>query len=195
MLIACFRLYCFDRIAILFTSGWTLNILFYILTWVQFMCMCISVWTFVYMFGIYMYTHLYTYFQGYYFSFFFLFTLPYTSVWYLMKTEPLDHPRLRSSTLLFNYMYVFSGCAWGLIFFVCVCVRARASEISIFFIIKGFWAIVFIFNLISLTFRPICPPAFFRCLSNSVTYTELRTTSFIESTGWISMLGLLSRSL
>ena len=32
-------------------------------------------------------------------------------------------------------------------------------------------------------FQPICPTAFFRCLSNSGTYTELRTTSFIESTG------------
>ena len=30
-------------------------------------------------------------------------------------------------------------------------------------------------------FRPICPPAFFRYLSNTETYTELRTTSFIES--------------
>ena len=39
------------------------------------------------------------------------------------------------------------------------------------------------FRTISTTFQPICPPAFFRCLSNSGTYTELRTTSFIESTG------------
>ena len=30
-------------------------------------------------------------------------------------------------------------------------------------------------------FRPICPPAFFRCLSTSGTFTELRTTSFIET--------------
>ncbi len=36
---------------------------------------------------------------------------------------------------------------------------------------------------ISTTFRPICPPALFRCLSNSGTHTELRTTSFIESMG------------
>ena len=50
------------------------------------------------------------------------------------------------------------------------------------FIIKGFRAIVFIFIVISTTFRPICPPAFFRCLSNSGTFTKLRTTSFIEST-------------
>ena len=32
-------------------------------------------------------------------------------------------------------------------------------------------------------FRPICPPAFFRCLSNSGSFSELRTTSFIETTG------------
>ena len=51
-----------------------------------------------------------------------------------------------------------------------------------FFIIKVFRTIVFIF-IISTTFRPICPPAFFRCLSNSGTFTELRTTSFIETTG------------
>ena len=38
-------------------------------------------------------------------------------------------------------------------------------------------------TLISTTFRPICPPAFLRCLSNLGTCTELRTTSFIESTG------------
>ena len=50
------------------------------------------------------------------------------------------------------------------------------------FIIEGFKTIVFIFIVIS-TFRPIYPPAFFRCLSNSGTYTELLTTSFIESTG------------
>ena len=51
------------------------------------------------------------------------------------------------------------------------------------FIIKGYRTIVFIFIIISTTFRSICPLAFFRCLSNSGTYTELRTTSFIESTG------------
>ena len=51
------------------------------------------------------------------------------------------------------------------------------------FIIKGFQTIVFIFIVISTTFQPVCPPAFFRCLSNSGTYMELGTTSFIESTG------------
>ena len=48
------------------------------------------------------------------------------------------------------------------------------------FIIKGFQTIVFIFIAISIMFRPICPPAFFRCLSNSGTFKELRTTSFID---------------
>ena len=50
------------------------------------------------------------------------------------------------------------------------------------FIIKGFRSIVFIFIVISTMFRPICPPVFFRFLSNSGTFTEHRTTSFIEST-------------
>ena len=51
------------------------------------------------------------------------------------------------------------------------------------FIIKGFRSIVFIINVIARKFRPICPPAFFMYLSNSETYTELPTSSFIESTG------------
>ena len=51
---------------------------------------------------------------------------------------------------------------------------------------KAWWFLslrVFIFIVISTTFWPICPLAFFRCLSNLGTYIELRTTSFIESTG------------
>ena len=45
-------------------------------------------------------------------------------------------------------------------------------------------------------FLSICPPAFFRCLSNSVTYTELRITSFIESPrvtcsdNWVQVLSI-----
>ena len=50
-------------------------------------------------------------------------------------------------------------------------------------IVKGFRTIVSIFIVISTTFRPKCPPAFFRCLSNTGTFKELRITSFIESTG------------
>ena len=50
-------------------------------------------------------------------------------------------------------------------------------------IIKGFQTIVFIFIVISTMFQLICPPAFFRCLSNLGTYTELWTMSFIESIG------------
>ena len=49
------------------------------------------------------------------------------------------------------------------------------------FIIKGFQTIFFIFIAISTTLQPICPLAFFRCLSNSGTFMELGTTSFIES--------------
>ena len=51
------------------------------------------------------------------------------------------------------------------------------------FIIKGCRTIVFIFIVVSTTFRPICPLAFFRCLLKSGTFTELRTTSFIETPG------------
>ena len=53
---------------------------------------------------------------------------------------------------------------------------------SFFFIINGFLIIVFIFTVISTMFWPTCPPVF-RCLTNLGTYTELWTTSFIESTG------------
>ena len=59
----------------------------------------------------------------------------------------------------------------------------RKYQILFIFIIKGFRTIVFIFIVIAATFRPICPPAFFRRLSNSRTFMELRTTSFIETTG------------
>ena len=52
-----------------------------------------------------------------------------------------------------------------------------------FLSLRFFWTIVFIFIVISTTFRLICPPAFFKCLSNLGTFTELRTTSFIETTG------------
>ena len=42
------------------------------------------------------------------------------------------------------------------------------------FIIKSFQTIVFIFIVISIMFWLICLTAFFRCLSNSETFTELR---------------------
>ena len=48
--------------------------------------------------------------------------------------------------------------------------------------IKSFRTIVLIFIVISTMLRPICPPVLFWCLSNPGTYTELGTTSFIEST-------------
>ena len=51
------------------------------------------------------------------------------------------------------------------------------------FIVKGFRTIILIFIVISTTFQAICPPALFRWLSNSGTFTEFRNTSFIEFTG------------
>ena len=61
------------------------------------------------------------------------------------------------------------------------------------FIFKGFRTIVFIFIVICTTFRPICPPAFFRCLSNSGTYSELQTTPFTESMGEIIKMKTIVR--
>ena len=55
--------------------------------------------------------------------------------------------------------------------------------IKAFLINKGVRTIAFIFIVISTMFQPTCPPAFFNCLLNSGTFMELRTTSFIESTG------------
>ena len=67
---------------------------------------------------------------------------------------------------------------------VCTILRIVLVESFVyFFIIKGFRTIVFIVIVISPTFRPMCPPDFFRCLSNSGTFTKLWTTSSIETTG------------
>ena len=52
--------------------------------------------------------------------------------------------------------------------------KKKTKNNSLSFIIKGFRTIVFIFIVISTAFRPICPPVFFRCLSNSGTFKELR---------------------
>ena len=48
------------------------------------------------------------------------------------------------------------------------------------FIIKGFRTIVFIFIVISTTFRPICRLAFFRCLSNSGIFNKGHSSMFRE---------------
>ena len=61
--------------------------------------------------------------------------------------------------------------------------KRMGNHVYCFFIIKGFWTIVFIFIVISTKLQLICPPALFRCLSNSGTYMGLQTTFFIESTG------------
>ena len=50
---------------------------------------------------------------------------------------------------------------------------------NLIFIVQGFWTIVLIFIVIFTAFWLICPPAFFRCLSNLGAYMELQTTSFI----------------
>ena len=52
-----------------------------------------------------------------------------------------------------------------------------------FLSLRVFQTIVFIFIIISTRFRLISPPTFLRYLSNSGNFSELRTTSFIESTG------------
>ena len=52
------------------------------------------------------------------------------------------------------------------------------------FVIKGFWSIIFIFIVISITFRSINPPVFWRCLSNSGTYTEKHRKKAGGHIGW-----------
>ena len=74
------------------------------------------------------------------------------------------------NTDILNFETIFSTEVW----------HFSRSFLLFYFTIKGFRTIVFIF-VISITFWPICPPTFFRCLSNSGTYTELRITFFIES--------------
>ena len=79
-------------------------------------------------------------------------------------------PELRSRYVF--YVYMLRTC------------YVRFTHIRIWlWYIKGFRTIVFIFIVISTRFWPIRPLAFFRCLSNSGTFTELQTTSFIESMG------------
>ena len=56
-------------------------------------------------------------------------------------------------------------------------------HIYIYILSLRVFTIVFIFIVIFTMFQSICPLAFFRCLSNSGTFTELQTTCFIESTG------------
>ena len=100
--------------------------------------------------------------------------------WYNTKLHPmvrLKYCRSEKCGVLLHcqYFYIHSNCSTSCLLSI--------SLIDLFKI-KGFWTIFFIFIVFSTTFRPICPPAFFRCLSNSGTFTELWTTSFIESTGF-----------
>ena len=56
-----------------------------------------------------------------------------------------------------------------------IIIKISFTSLVMIFIIEGFRTIVFIFIVISTIFRPICPPAFFRCLSNSGIFSEFRT--------------------
>ena len=65
--------------------------------------------------------------------------------------------------------------------FLTYCLLSKFLRRSLMiFIIKDFRIIVFIFIVISTTFRPICPPAFFRCLLNSGTFTERYSCYFVS---------------
>ena len=88
----------------------------------------------------------------------------FESHWLPYSYELMPHLSIRLSNLLLRDL---DACRW--------------KWLNLNNFILGFGTIVFI--VISTTFRPICRPAFFRCLSNSRTHTELRTTSFTESTG------------
>ena len=55
----------------------------------------------------------------------------------------------------------------------CYCCLNFCKQSLMIYTIKGFRTIVFFFNLISTTLRPICPLALYRRLSNSGTYWEL----------------------
>ena len=69
--------------------------------------------------------------------------------------------RYKIQIIAFNFF-----CVFGRVFVCSIPYRLEFSY-KIFSIIKGFRTIVFIFFVISITFRLICPTAFFRCLSNS----------------------------
>ena len=66
--------------------------------------------------------------------------------------------------------------------------RYRLSEFLrwslMIFIMKGFRTISFIFIVISTTFRPICPPAFFRCLNilSILLYTHIYVQRYTYTT-------------
>ena len=82
-----------------------------------------------------------------------------------INIKSIIHRRAINYLLIYIYIYIYCGRLYIYIY-----------------IIKGFRTIVIII-ISSTTFRSIYIPAFFRCLSNSGTFTELRTTSFTESTG------------
>ena len=85
----------------------------------------------------------------------------------------------KSITLIEIFLWCILFFYWGnrqdfFFFFMYKKKKNKLKWCNYFFIIKVFRTIVFIFIVISTTFSPICPPAFFRCLSNSGTFTELQ---------------------
>ena len=111
------------------------------------------------------------YFTFYYFSFFLIFNR--MDAWSLMRGDAFIH---------FVSVSRRVNIRLGVLLLIPKSPQSNTQTNTFFFIIKGFWTLVFIFIVISTTFRSICPPAFFRCLSNSGTFKELRTTSFIQTT-------------
>ena len=78
-------------------------------------------------------------------------------------------------------------CCWSWIFISCLktfisCLNFW-GEAWRFLSLRIFRLLSFIFIVISTMFQLICLPAFFRCLLNSGTYMELKTTFFIVSMG------------
>ena len=84
---------------------------------------------------------------------------------------------------VYVYISIFIMWVYNTIVYVFIVISMFLRWSLMIFIIKGFRTIVFIFIVISTMFKLICPLAFFRCLSKLGTYTEIQTTSFIESTG------------
>ena len=74
--------------------------------------------------------------------------------------------------------FPISQFVFGVFYFI-----STVSKDTVFFIIKGFRTIVFIFIVIPTTFRPICPLAFFRYLSNSGTFRNFELHPLLISRG------------
>ena len=93
--------------------------------------------------------------------------------WYIhiyIYTYIYTHIYTHTHIYIYSYIYIYIHRH----IFIYTCIYKYIYTLPLYtFIIKGFWTIVFIFMIISSMFRMICPPAFFRCLLNSGTFTEL----------------------